>query len=146
MLFVQTKAPEVFQSSCFVVFHVMFARFKNRCVPSLTSLNLFSRIALTCQKLTYFYYTENPLNAGNTNTRAAISQFGIKTTARFLTKPGLVEWFSFLLPELINNRTAELSRSSGKIQPAVLIKGRHKQLTLHPANCYQACQTPDWDC
>lgn len=65
-------------------------------------------------------------------------------TAAFSNKAGLVlERFCFLLPEPINNRTAELSRGSGKIQPAVLIKGRHKQLTLRPASCRQACQRPD---
>lgn len=92
----------------------------------------------------FFLYPGKPPNLGNT--RAGTSQFGIKTTQLFRTNPGLVERFCFLLPELINNRTAELSRSSGKIQPVVLIKGRHKQLTLHPANCYQTCQNPDWDC
>lgn len=71
------------------------------------------------------------------------SPFGIQTTQRFVTELGSVERLCFLLSKLNNNRTAELSRSSGKIQPAVLIKGRHKQLTLRPASCYLACQTPD---
>lgn len=70
--------------------------------------------------------------------------FGFGTAAHFLTGPGLAEGFRFLPPGLINNRTAEPLWSSGKIQPAVLIKGRHKQLTLCPANSRQACQTPDW--
>lgn len=50
---------------------------------------------------------------------------------------------SLRLPEPINSRAAELSRSSGKIQAEVLIKGWHKQLTLQPCQLPPgSCQTP----
>lgn len=49
-----------------------------------------------------------------------------------------------LPPRLSGSTPEQQSWSSGKIQPEVFMKGRHKRLTFQPANCDRACQTPDW--
>lgn len=83
-----------------------------------------------------FFYIGKPLKCWKYRQQSWHQSAGMETSVRFLTKPGLVEWFRFLLPEMINNRTAELSRSSGKIQPAVFNKRLTQTADASP------CQLP----
>lgn len=88
---------------------------------------------LTCTLLFY-----RPWNLS----RALAGRRGVNT----LEGAHLRRVIPFPLAWLDGQQNSRVGASSGKIQPEVFIKGRRKQLTFRPANCDQACQTPDWSC